>query len=158
MVSDNRLIWVHEKPMNLGTKKRPKIYSYMNSIWIHSFFMLSYVNSESMSLGVPCQNLPGWSETRMEHKIHTWIHVWVIILWMLCMILYMLVWDQELIYNEILFHLEQQRFAAALIPWLLGNSIPGHTTREPPMQTHQVVRVGFELATDDTQFCVFADY
>ena len=30
---------------------------------------------------------------------------------------------------------ERQRFAAALISLLFGNSIPGHTTREPPMQS-----------------------
>ena len=40
------------------------------------------------------------------------------------------------------------RFAAALIPRLSGNSIPGYTTRAPPMKTQSAVRVWFELATD----------
>ena len=42
------------------------------------------------------------------------------------------------------------RFAAALIPRLFGNSIPGHTTRELPE--------GFELATDSIQFYVIANF
>ena len=50
------------------------------------------------------------------------------------------------------------RFAAALIPQLLGNSIPGqwggHTTREPLMQTQTVVRAEFELAIDGIKFYV----
>ena len=54
------------------------------------------------------------------------------------------------------------RFAAALIPRLLGNSIPsqwgGHTIREPLMQTQPVVRAEFELATDGIKFYVFAMY
>ena len=35
-------------------------------------------------------------------------------------------------------------FAAALLPRLFGNNVPGHTTREPP--------VGLELATNGIQF------
>ena len=50
----------------------------------------------------------------------------------------------------------RRRFAAALIPRLLGNSIPGHTTRAPPMQTQPAVKVGFELATDGIQLHIFA--
>ena len=38
----------------------------------------------------------------------------------------------------------RQRFVAALIPQMFGNSIPGHTTRVP--------QVGFELATYGIQF------
>ena len=43
----------------------------------------------------------------------------------------------------------RRRFAAALLPRLLGNRIPGHTTRAPP--------VGFELATDGIQFYAIAN-
>ena len=50
-----------------------------------------------------------------------------------------------------------RRFAAALILYLFGNSIPGHTTRAPPLQTQPAVRVGFELATYGIQFYVFAN-
>ena len=55
------------------------------------------------------------------------------------------------IYSEIaiLPHLRGQvrrRFAAAFIPRLFWNNIPGHTTRAPPMQTQRAVRVGFKLA------------
>ena len=54
------------------------------------------------------------------------------------------------IYSEIaiLTHLRghvRRRFAAALIPRLVWNNIPGHTTRAPPMQTQPAVRVGFEV-------------
>ena len=42
-----------------------------------------------------------------------------------------------------------RRFTAALLPRLFGNSIPGHTTRAPP--------VGFELATSGIQFYVIAN-
>ena len=45
----------------------------------------------------------------------------------------------------------RRRFAAALISRLsrFGNSIPGHTTRVPP--------IGFVLATDDIRFYVIAN-
>ena len=38
----------------------------------------------------------------------------------------------------------RRRFAAALLPRLFENNVPGHTTRAPP--------VGFELATNGIQF------
>ena len=41
-----------------------------------------------------------------------------------------------------------RRFAAALLPRMFGNNVPGHTTRAPP--------VGFELATSGIQFYVVA--
>ena len=41
------------------------------------------------------------------------------------------------------------RFAAALLPQLFENSIPGHTAREP--------QVGFELATKGIQLYVIAN-
>ena len=41
------------------------------------------------------------------------------------------------------------RLAAALLPRLFANRIPGHTTRAP--------QVGFELATNSIQFYVFAN-
>ena len=43
-------------------------------------------------------------------------------------------------------------YAAALIPQLFGNSIPGQTTRAPLMQTQHALRVELELATDSIQF------
>ena len=42
-----------------------------------------------------------------------------------------------------------RRFAAALLPRLLGNNIPGHTTRAPP--------VGFEPGTNGIQFYAIAN-
>ena len=42
-----------------------------------------------------------------------------------------------------------RRFAAALLPRLFGNSIPGYTTRAP--------QVGFELTTNGIQFYVIAN-
>ena len=50
-----------------------------------------------------------------------------------------------------------RRFAAALVLCLFGNSVPGHTTRAPPLQTQPAVRKGFELATFGIQFYVFAN-
>ena len=44
---------------------------------------------------------------------------------------------------------KRRRFAAALLPRLFGNNIPGHTTRAPP--------VGFELATNGIQLYVIAN-
>ena len=41
------------------------------------------------------------------------------------------------------------RFAAALLPELFGNNVPGHTTREP--------QVGFELAPNGIQFDAIAN-
>ena len=49
------------------------------------------------------------------------------------------------------------RLAAALTQLLFWNSISGHITREPPMQTQPAVRVGFELATDCMQFYFFGN-
>ena len=43
----------------------------------------------------------------------------------------------------------RRRFAAALLPRLFGNNVPGHTTRAPP--------VGFELATNGIQFYAIAN-
>ena len=43
---------------------------------------------------------------------------------------------------------DRRRFAAALLPRLFGNNVPGHTTRAPP--------VGFELATNSIQFYAIA--
>ena len=43
----------------------------------------------------------------------------------------------------------KRRFATALIPRLFGNSIPSHTTREPPIR--------FEWATEGIQFYVIAN-
>ena len=42
----------------------------------------------------------------------------------------------------------RRRFAAALLPRLFGNNVPGHTTRAPS--------VGFELATNGIQFYAIA--
>ena len=50
----------------------------------------------------------------------------------------------------------RRRFAA-LIPRLFGNSIPGHITRAPPMQTQPALRVGFKLVTDSIQLYVFVN-
>ena len=44
---------------------------------------------------------------------------------------------------------KRRRFAAALLPRLFGNNVPGHTTRAPP--------VGFELATNGIQFYAIAN-
>ena len=44
---------------------------------------------------------------------------------------------------------KRRRFAAALLPRLFGNRIPGLTTRAPPVE--------FELATDGVQFYAFAN-
>ena len=43
----------------------------------------------------------------------------------------------------------RQRFAAALLPRLLGTKVPGHTTRAP--------QVGFELATNCIQLYAIAN-
>ena len=43
----------------------------------------------------------------------------------------------------------RRKFAAALLPRLFGNNVPGHTTRAPP--------VGFELATNGVQFYAIAN-
>ena len=47
------------------------------------------------------------------------------------------------------FLLSRRRFAAALLPRLFWNGIPGHTTRAP--------QLGFELATNGIQFHVIAN-
>ena len=41
-------------------------------------------------------------------------------------------------------YVKRQRFAAALLPRLFGNNVPGHTTRVP--------QVGFELAINSIKF------
>ena len=48
----------------------------------------------------------------------------------------------------------RRRFAAASLPRLFGNRIPGHTTRAPPTW------IGFELATrtNGIQFYAFANF
>ena len=46
-------------------------------------------------------------------------------------------------------HKLRRKFAAASLPRLFGNKVPGHTTRAPP--------VGFKMATNDIQFYAIAN-